>query len=195
VVVPAAVRAGLLLALVIRPMADPTLSLLGRDLTLSGRTRLWEVVLNEGLRRPYLGAGFRTFWIENGPGGPVMALVSRGNGNIGIGHNGYLDLWLELGLAGVMAYFVLLKEAAARIANLITQNDRLAVWLAVVVLHLSLYAVTERVLLDHSDPWVARLHGFPPTGNADARPSSQGRHLRAVEPVVSYGAPQRARVR
>jgi exopolysaccharide production protein ExoQ len=151
VIVPVALGTGLALALAILALAEPILSLLGRDITLSGRKRLWELALDEGLRRPLLGAGFRTFWLEEAPGGSVMALVSWGEGNIGNGHNGYLDLWLELGLAGVVAYAILLKEAAARIANLIGQSDRMAVWLAIVLVHLSAYAMTERVLLEHSD--------------------------------------------
>jgi O-antigen ligase len=151
VVVPLALGVGLVLALGIMALAEPILSLLGREPTLSGRMRLWEFAFDEGLRRPLLGAGFRTFWLEEGPGSGVMALVSWGEGNIGNGHNGYLDLWLELGLPGVIAYAILLKEAAARIANLIAQNDRLAVWLAAVLVHLSAYAMTERVLLEHTD--------------------------------------------
>jgi O-antigen ligase len=151
VVVPGVLGVGLLLTLTIIMVADPILALLGRDLTLSGRTRLWELALNEGLSRPLLGAGFRTFWLENGPGGTVMALVSWGDGNIGNGHNAYLDLWLELGLVGIAAYGVLLKETAMRIADLIRQMDPLGVWLAVGLMHLSVYAMTERVLLEHSD--------------------------------------------
>ena len=151
VVVPLALGIGLVLALAIIALAEPILSLLGRDPTLSGRTGLWKFALDEGLNRPLLGAGFRTFWLEEGPGGSVMALVSWGEGNIGNGHNGYLDLWLELGVAGVVAYAILIKEAIARIVKLISQNDRLAVWLAVVLIHLSVYAMTERVLLEHSD--------------------------------------------
>jgi O-antigen ligase len=80
-----------------------------------------------------------------------MALVSWGDGNIGNGHNAYLDLWLELGLIGLLAYAVVLKEAAARIASLIQDSDQLSVWLAVVLVHLSAYAMAERVLLEHSD--------------------------------------------
>lgn len=60
VVVPAALGAGLLLALTLIALAVSILSLLGRDLTLSGRTPLWELALGEDLRRPLLGPGFRT---------------------------------------------------------------------------------------------------------------------------------------
>jgi exopolysaccharide production protein ExoQ len=151
VFVPVTMGAGVLLGLTIMALAEPLLALLGRDITLSGRIRLWELALDEGLRRPLLGAGFRTFWLESGPGGTVMTLVSWGDGNIGNGHNAYLDLWLELGLIGLLAYAVVLKEAAARIASLMQNSDQLSVWLAVVLVHLSAYAMTERVLLEHSD--------------------------------------------
>jgi exopolysaccharide production protein ExoQ len=109
VVVPVTLGGGILFALTVMALANAILSQLGRDLTLSGRTRLWTLAFDEGLHQPLLGAGFRTFWLEDGPAGKVMGLVSWGAGNIGNGHNGYLDLWLELGLAGVFAYGILLK--------------------------------------------------------------------------------------
>ena len=150
-VVVAGLCAALLVSITIVALADPILALLGRDATLSGRSRLWDIALAEGARQPLLGAGFRTFWLEGGPGGAVMDLVSWGDGNIGNGHNAYLDLWLELGLAGVMSYFLLLKEAMSRLVILIGQSDPLGVALAVLLVHISTYAVTERVLLEHSD--------------------------------------------
>jgi len=151
VVVSAALGATALASITIVALVEPILALLGRDATMSGRWRLWEVALAEGLRQPLLGAGFRTFWLEEGPGGRVMKLVSWGEGNIGNGHNAYLDLWLELGMAGVMSYLVLLKEATSRVITLIGQSDPLGVWLAVLLVHISAYAATERVLLEHSD--------------------------------------------
>jgi O-antigen ligase len=141
----------MLITLTVVALAEPILAVLGRDATLSGRSRLWELALAEGLRQPLLGAGFRTFWLEEGPGGRAMGLVSWGEANIGNGHNAYLDLWLELGLAGVMAYFLLLKQTMSRLVTLIGQSDSLGVGLGVLLVHISTYAVTERVLLEHSD--------------------------------------------
>jgi hypothetical protein len=50
-----------------------------------------------------------------------------------------------------MAYFLLLKETMSRLVTLIGQSDSLGVGLGVLLVHISTYAVTERVLLEHSD--------------------------------------------
>jgi O-antigen ligase len=142
---------GIVLVLVTVSLAEPILAALGRDTTLSGRTRLWQLALAEGAARPFLGVGFRTFWLENGPGSEVMTRVSWGEGNIGNGHNAYLDIWLELGLLGLLAYGALLQQAANRIAGLLSEGEALGPVLAIATVHISLYGMTERVLLEHSD--------------------------------------------
>jgi O-antigen ligase len=149
--VPLALIGSILVILLVLSFAEPILTALGRDATLSGRTRLWELALAEGSMRPVLGTGFRTFWLENGPGSEVMARVSWGNNNIGNGHNAYLDIWLELGLLGFLAYGALLQVAAMRIAAMLSEGDLLGLPLAVSTVHISICGMTERVLLEHSD--------------------------------------------
>jgi O-antigen ligase len=80
-----------------------------------------------------------------------MVQVSWGKGNIGNGHNAYLDLWLELGLVGCLAWLAALRGFAGGIAGLLGKGEALGAALAVCLLHLLLYGGTERVLLEHSD--------------------------------------------
>jgi exopolysaccharide production protein ExoQ len=151
IVAVATLGAAIIATVTMLAFLEPILGLLGRDITLSGRLRLWELALAEGFQQPLLGAGFRTFWLEGAPGGRVMESVSWGEGNIGNGHSGYVDLWLELGMAGAIIYLLLLKEATSRVIALISQRDPLGVWLGVLLVHISTYSVTERILLEHSD--------------------------------------------
>jgi O-antigen ligase len=69
----------------------------GRDATFTGRTGLWETVLKEPIN-PLFGVGYATFWLgerlarfwamyPNSP--PIQA------------HNGYIEVYLNLGLIGV----------------------------------------------------------------------------------------------
>ena len=80
---------------------------IGREATLTGREFLWEVVLNDGstgvarlygiprfVESPWFGAGYENFWI----GDRLQILGFFGNQ----AHNGYLEIYLNLGWLGVM---------------------------------------------------------------------------------------------
>lgn len=72
---------------------------LGRDVTLTGRVPLWDVMLVEIQQHTWLGVGFRSFWL--GPGGPSTEIINALWWDVVHGHNGWLDTWLELGLVGL----------------------------------------------------------------------------------------------
>ena len=46
---------------------EKTLSMLGKDSTLTGRTYLWQEGVNHGLERPILGHGYSAFWVVGQP--------------------------------------------------------------------------------------------------------------------------------
>jgi O-antigen ligase len=80
------------------------LDFLGRDATLTGRTLIWQEVWRMILQRPWLGYGYSAFWLGwNGPSSYVWnALPSK----VISAHSGFLDLWLQLGLAGVCIFLI-----------------------------------------------------------------------------------------
>lgn len=78
-------------------------SVLGRDNTLTGRTEVWAAVLPEVKRHALLGYGFGSFWTD----------ARRLLYDIPTSHNGYLDILLELGVAG-LAFFVAWLLSCAR---------------------------------------------------------------------------------
>jgi exopolysaccharide production protein ExoQ len=72
---------------------------LGRDMTLSGRTEIWTDVLKVASRNPLFGVGYGGFWIgrtANIPWDEQLSWV------LGEGHSGYLDVYLQIGLIGVL---------------------------------------------------------------------------------------------
>src|SRR5262249_48937530 len=133
------------------------LTLIGRDETLSGRTHLWDIAIHTGVKRLALGAGYRAFWTENGAS-EVYAQTSIGGGYgaVGHGHNGYLDTWLEIGAVGFAAFLLVLGTTVLRVVNHLTQTrDATAVWLAMALGHMVLYAATVQVLMQQSEiNWV-----------------------------------------
>ncbi len=68
----------------------------GKDPTLTDRTKIWSVVLGMHTN-PLLGTGYASFWM-----GPRLEYFWR-NALVGINeaHNGYLEVYLNLGLIGV----------------------------------------------------------------------------------------------
>ncbi len=85
------------------------LSALGRNATLSGRTLIWTFVLRSIAKRPLLGYGFYAFWL--GMKGESARLIVGTHWVFGYAHNGFLEIWLQLGLVGVVVFFITLFQA------------------------------------------------------------------------------------
>jgi len=85
----------------------------GRNPTLTGRTDLWKQCLEiEG--NPLVGTGFESFWL----GWRIQRIWDQ---NLGIrlneAHNGYLELYLQLGWCGVLLLAVGLARGYLRIVR------------------------------------------------------------------------------
>ena len=102
---------------------DPWLPM--RGATFTGRTDLWQFVVDEWVKRPWLGAGYASFWSIDPSVQPslktdmwfgVYAIINEG-------HQGYLDLLATGGIVGLAgALFVVLRTLAIG-ARAITQAD------------------------------------------------------------------------
>ena len=76
---------------------------LGRNATLTGRTEIWKQVLQVPIN-PLLGAGFESFWL----GERLDRIWSLRHQPLNEAHNGYLEVYLNLGWLGIGALAVLL---------------------------------------------------------------------------------------
>ena len=76
---------------------------LGRNPTLTGRTAIWSIVTSLANARPFFGAGFESFWM-----GDRLLEVWRVEKGIQEAHNGYLEIYANLGWAGVLLLGVLI---------------------------------------------------------------------------------------
>lgn len=98
------------------------LSSIGRDLTFTGRVKIWSYALLKSWDNFWLGAGYRTFWIDSLTGdffvyNPYWG-NSDGTGKVTAnGHNGFIDVYAELGMIGLILYTVFILSFVKRILS------------------------------------------------------------------------------
>ena len=92
---------------------------LGRDSTLTGRTAIWQSALAL-VHNPLLGTGFESFWI-----GPrrdqVISDIAQG---VNQAHNGYLEVFLNLGWVGVALLAGLIVTGYRRIVPAVRRQTQ-----------------------------------------------------------------------
>jgi exopolysaccharide production protein ExoQ len=89
------------------------LRLLNKSSTLTGRTDIWAEVIRLASQRPVLGWGWISYWV------PGLAPFDRPVFRIGgiqylQAHDAWLDLWLQLGVVGVVVFAAFALSALVR---------------------------------------------------------------------------------
>jgi exopolysaccharide production protein ExoQ len=128
------------------------LEALGRDSTLTGRTEVWEVVLDLN-SNALLGAGFESFWL--GPRLEKMWSMYWWHPNQA--HNGYIEVVLNLGWVGLGIFMVLMLESYRRMVTAVAEGHEvgalmLAYWLAAAI-----YNLTESAIRVFNPIWIVSL--------------------------------------
>ena len=90
------------------------ISSLGRATTLSGRTELWYEVLDID-NNPLIGAGFDSFWLGN----RVRPLWEKHWWRPTQAHNGYIEIYLNLGLIGLFFIIGVAMSTYAKICKVL----------------------------------------------------------------------------
>jgi exopolysaccharide production protein ExoQ len=123
----------------------------GRDPTLTGRSDIWKAVLSTHTN-PIVGAGYESFWL-----GDRLTVIWRSPaGHVNEAHNGYLELYLSLGLVGVSLLFALLVSSyriiCKKLSSLKLASLGLALWTV-----LLFYNMTESAAFKGQLLWVIFL--------------------------------------
>ncbi|WP_424097677.1 O-antigen ligase family protein [Moorena producens] len=134
--------------------ADALLGAIGKDATLTGRTKLWPFVLDMIDKQPWLGYGYGSFWNGlNGESAYVWRAVLWPAPNA---HNGLLDLWLALGILGVLIYLIGFSFSLLRaIAWLRVSKTSENLWPLLFLTYTVLANITETsVMIQNNIFWV-----------------------------------------
>lgn len=115
---------------------------LGRSVTMSGRLQLWALCVVMALRKPWLGYGYNAFWL--GIQGPSLHIWRALDIQIPHAHNGFIQVWLDLGLAGVALLVLIFTTYTIRAASVVRQSDQPEdLWPLMVLTFSFLYILTE----------------------------------------------------
>lgn len=86
--------------------------LLGKSADLTGRTDIWDKVIHLAQQKPYFGWGWISYWapwVE-----PFKGLAIRNKVEYLQAHNAYLDVWLQLGILGLVIFGLLVVTTFGR---------------------------------------------------------------------------------
>ncbi len=84
-------------------IVGPVTALFNKSSDLTGRGEIWDMMEVAIDQRPLLGTGYGAFW--TGEGGPAQFIIDKLGWVPAHGHNGYLDILLDMGEVG-MALFI-----------------------------------------------------------------------------------------
>ncbi|NJK58389.1 MAG: O-antigen ligase family protein [Pleurocapsa sp. SU_5_0] len=122
--------------------ADSFFSSLGKDSTLSGRTDIWQYVWDQIQLRPWLGYGLAAFW--NGYEGPSGYVQLAMRIAVIYAHNGFLDIWLSIGLIGLSVFLAgFLITSRQSLALLRKSNTPEGFWPLLLLTYILLSNLTE----------------------------------------------------
>lgn len=126
--------------------------LIGRDITLTGRAYLWELMLREVAHHPWFGTGYGGFWLGlEGASGQVAYLVKWGYP--GQAHNGYIDILNELGVVGLLLLVAFLVEHVRALHRLHAVDPAQAGFHACLLLMVLVLNLAEAAILRTTHFW------------------------------------------
>lgn len=122
--------------------SDSLVGLVGKDTTLSGRTDIWRYVWDQIQVHPWLGYGLAAFWNGyDGPSGYVQLAMTI---PVIYAHNGFLDIWLSIGLVGLSIFLIsFVSTTSQSLALLRKTNSPEGFWPLLFLSYILLSNLTE----------------------------------------------------
>ena len=139
-------------AVVLAP--DVFLGLLGKDATLTGRTKIWAAIFRAIQQRPWLGYGYGAVWSEDTGWGPLAWIVKWAGFKPNHAHNSWLEQWLGLGLVGLSAWTLYYLTTLGRTVWAMFRSPG-AITVLPFLLVYTMITLTESVAVSYNDlRWV-----------------------------------------
>lgn len=133
---------------------DSVTTHLDKDPSLTGRTDLWRYAIDSIKDKPLLGYGYEAFWTyDSVPARRIREAINWDSAPHA--HNGYIDLTLEVGLIGLLAYLVLLAILGKRAyVYFMTGPEGYRRWPATFLAFTFFYQLTESSMVGTGCLWI-----------------------------------------
>lgn len=145
---------GIVAVAIVALFFDPTgsmVSTVGRNSTLTGRTDVWARAMTI-VENPLLGSGFETFWL-----GERLNYMRRLDSGLNQSHNGYIEVYLNLGWVGIIVVVSMLingyRKIVAGLRNIGSASSLMLGYFVVGVI----YNCTESGFKMMSPVWLCML--------------------------------------
>jgi exopolysaccharide production protein ExoQ len=126
---------------------DIIYDLFERDITLTGRTFIWDAIITQVGGGLIFGYGYGTFWGFN----PILEnnIISNYSNNIGGvtvqgAHNGFLELMLQIGIIGVLLLVFILILSGNKLKKI--KQSIIYTFSSFYLIYILMYFITERSL-------------------------------------------------
>ncbi|MFN4090239.1 MAG: O-antigen ligase family protein [Alphaproteobacteria bacterium] len=134
--------------------ADAVFRMIGRDATMTGRTEIRAPLWERLATRPWTGFGYGAFWHD--PDGPAWVLRRMLQWDVPSAHNGWVELWLDIGLGGVVLFGITFLIATVRaVAGAARGIDPETLWTLVFLTLFLLFSISESSIMRQNNlVWV-----------------------------------------
>lgn len=164
---------------------------LGRNTTLTGRTKLWHALLGMDTH-PWVGTGYESFWL----GSRLNKLWSQFYWQPNEAHNGYLGIYLELGWLGLGFLAVLLAAGYRNIVAALRYETETAILQLSFFVTALIYNFTEAAFRMMIPVWIFLLWAIIAVAKPPSRESSdkfealEAESFESFSPVVLAEVPK-----
>lgn len=129
------------------------LELIGKDITLTGRTDIWDALLRSIKEKPYFGYGYGVYWMDQlGPSYYVRLQLQWG---IPTAHNGWIETWLSVGALGVALFALQYVWTFILAFQRISRGGSETYFAILVIVVFFVFSLSESAILQQNDlSWV-----------------------------------------
>lgn len=106
----ALVGLGLVVAVILFA-SDVVFDVLGKDATLTGRTRIWAAAMRQVELRPWTGFGYGAVWDTEGAWTPLASIVKEAGFRPLHAHSAWVEQWLGMGVIGLGLFGLFFLQA------------------------------------------------------------------------------------
>jgi exopolysaccharide production protein ExoQ len=125
---------------------------LGRNTTLTGRTEIWDDLFRMDVN-PLVGTGFESFWL----GDRADYLANKYYFHPNQAHNGYIEMYVNLGWIGVGFLVLLMASGYRRIVDGYRHNIGLSTLRLALFMAAAVFNVTEATFKVMHPIWIVFL--------------------------------------